>query len=606
MTDSNPVSDDNRSIDRPSWWQRLIPFPDMGAAIVRFPAPAAVAAAAALTVIGDELSLPVFSALDDDWLEAALLLFFSSLLPTLFLEGRGAKTPWPAFAGILGLGLAACWWLLPDRWGPDVDGAAIIAAVAIAMLCGIAAFPNRKANLDTFWIWHQRVILHGLFALVGAALLVIGLIAIERSLDLLFGIDLNDFVIEIVLPAVFLFLVPLSWLAALPVIGTLPAQVGEEDSVILRGISIIARFIAVPLLATYAALLIAYGAKIAIEGALPRNQIGWMVTAFGTTGAAAILALYPDRQGSNAFVRLFWRCWFPVTLLPLGLLAVALWQRVFGYGLTEERVLLAGGFIWLTILAVTYTVMRGARDIRLISGLAAVLLLILSVGPFNLEALSVNNQAGRFLAAASHVDSGQAGEGERRAMKGAIDYLRVYRLPDGVLALATEKGFVAEGEDVEDGRTREITRFLSDHYKLNEVEVATPRPRNQFLALRDGGVVDIASSLRLHGPVSLRGQAANSTTEAAGLTFSLDGTGLAVESQSQRLVVDLEPLFRDARQRDRPLSEMVRLISLDGRVIQIVVQRGTLNRDPGSADDGTTQSNRLSELTFFIVAPDVE
>ena len=607
MTTQNPSAEALVHGETPSWWRRLIPFPDMGAAIVRFPAPAAVAAAAALTVIGDEVSLPVFSGLDDDWLEAALLLFFSSLLPTLALEGREVKPPWPALAGVTGLGLAACWWLLPGRWGPDVDGAAIVAAVAVAMLGGIAAFPFRRPNLDRFWIWHQRVILHAVFALVGAGLLVIGLIAIERSLDLLFGIDLDDLVMEIVLPAVFLFLVPVSWLAAVPAIGTLPRNIGQEDSVILRGISIIARFIAVPLLAIYAGLLIAYGAKIAIEGSLPRNQIGWMVTAFGTTGAAAILALYPDRDGRNAFVRLFWRSWFPVTVLPLGLLAIALWQRVSGYGLTEERVLLAGGFVWLSTLAVTYTLTRGARDIRLISGLAGILLLILSVGPFNLESLSVDNQAGRFLAAAARVDAGQGGDAERRAMKGAIDYLRRYSLPDGVVALAMEKGFAPDGgDDASDGRHRDIARFLSGHYGLDEVRLASPRPRHQFLALRGGGAVEIGSGLRLYGPVALRHGSGSGMAEAAGLTFSLEGPGLVVEGRAQRLAVDLERLFRDSGQRDRPLDEMIRVVSLDGRVVQIVIQRGMLNRDPGPDGDDAQAVSRLSELTFFVIAPEPE
>jgi hypothetical protein len=599
------------SDERTPWWQRLIPFPDMGAAIVRFPAPILVAAAATLMVIGDELNLPFFSDIDDDWLESALLLFFSSLLPTLFLEARRAKAPFAALAGFLGLAVAACWWFLPGSWGPDVDAAAIAAAVAVAMLCGVAAFSLRQPSLDPFWIWHQRAILHGIFAVVGAGILVVGLIAIERSLDLLFGVDLNDLVVEIILPAVFLFLVPVSWLAALAPVETLPDQIGKEDSVILRGISILARFIAVPLLAVYAALLIAYGVKIALESSLPQNQIGWMVTAFGTTGAAAILALYPDRNGANAFVRLFWRWWFPVTLLPLALLAIALWQRISIYGLTEERVLLAAGFAWLTLLAIVFTAMRGARDIRLISGLAGVLLLAVSVGPLNFEALSVRVQTTRFLAAAERVDADQAGEADLRSMKGALDYLRGHRIPDAVATLATSKGFASEDDTgtAGDDRRVEIARFLQAHYELDQVEVASRRPSHMFLSLGGGGAVEVSPGLRLHGPLSLRrahrDDAVGEIVEVTGLSFSLEESALVVQGHGQRLAIDLESLFRDNGQRNRSLDEMVRVVSLGGRAIQIIVLQGTMRRDPASEDDGAaSDGQRLSELTFFVITPD--
>ena len=49
---------------------------------------------------------------------------------------------------------------------------------------------------------------------------------------------------------------------------------------------------------------------------------------------------------------------------------------------------------------------------------------------------------------------------------------------------------------------------------------------------------------------------------------------------------------------------MIRVVSLDGRVIQIVIQRGMLNRDPGPDGDDAQEVSRLSELTFFVIAPE--
>jgi hypothetical protein len=540
------------------WWHRLLPFPDMVQAFARFPAPVLVAAAAALTVVGDELNLPVVSHVDEDWLEAALLLFFTSLLPSLFFEARAFPRLISGLSGLAGLALAMCWWLLPPGWGPGVNGAAVMAGIGMAMLCGIAAFRIRTSNLDPFWIWHQRVFLHGIFAVVGAGLLVLGLLAIDRSLDLLFGIDLNSLVTEIIIPVVFLFLVPVSWLAAIAPVSDLPDRVGAEDTIILKGISLITRFIAVPLLAVYAALLIAYAAKIALDGTLPQNQVGWMVTAFGTTGAAAILALYPDRHGGNGFVRLFWRYWFPVTLLPLGLLGIAIWERVSAYGLTEERVLLVGGFVWLIILALSYTVLRGARDIRLISGLAGLMLLVFSVGPFNLQALSIQSQAGRLIEAAEKLTADASDEVSGHVMKGALDYLRRHDVPDAVVKLATARGFSPDEEGKAD--TAAIQNFLTQEFGLDRIAKQITAPRSISIGLEQGRV-DLGAGLDLHGPFMLQASSDRMKATVGGIELSLSGPTLIVKDGAAEIVLDYAALFEAEPFRNRPLDRMTRRVS---------------------------------------------
>ena len=50
---------------------------------------------------------------------------------------------------------------------------------------------------------------------------------------------------------------------------------------------ILTDFVAVPLLAVYAALLHAYALKILVTGELPRNQIGWMMLVLRARGARA-------------------------------------------------------------------------------------------------------------------------------------------------------------------------------------------------------------------------------------------------------------------------------------------------------------------------------
>jgi hypothetical protein len=81
---------------------------------------------------------------------------------------------------------------------------------------------------------------------------------------------------------------------------------------------------------------------------------------------------------------LYRRCWFIVVLPVALLLAVVVVIRIAEYGLTPSRILLACCALWATCLGSYYAIVRlDGFDIRLITGLASLLLLItaLTAGP---------------------------------------------------------------------------------------------------------------------------------------------------------------------------------------------------------------------------------
>src|SRR5690606_31332160 len=157
-----------------------------------------------------------------------------------------------------------------------------------------------------------------------------------------------------VVPVVLGFLVPFYWLATLPRLADHdPLQLERPDVVATAG-GFAAQFIAAPLLLIYATILHAYAVQIAATQSLPQGLLGWMVLGFVVAGAAAWLVLHPPFLRERPVPRLFRRFWFWLTLIPLVLLAVAIFVRLDAYGLTMERVLVALGGLWAALLAVVF------------------------------------------------------------------------------------------------------------------------------------------------------------------------------------------------------------------------------------------------------------
>ena len=100
----------------------------------------------------------------------------------------------------------------------------------------------------------------------------------------------------------------------------------------MRAAAALVKFVAVPLLLVYTAILYAYAAKIALAWELPKGTLGAMVVGYLFAGAATLLLGYPSRETGGALVRLFWRYWVWLAALPVVLLFVAVSRRIADYG----------------------------------------------------------------------------------------------------------------------------------------------------------------------------------------------------------------------------------------------------------------------------------
>jgi hypothetical protein len=238
---------------------------------------------------------------------------------------------------------------------------------------------------DRFWWLNHRAVASG--AIGGVALLVVslGLLAIERTLAILFGFNIGDLFYRTILPSLLCFFAPIYWLSTLPQLADYDERVLDRPDFLARAVGLLGKFVLIPLLLAYGLILLAYVGQIAITMQLPQGVLGWMVMGFVIAGAGTWLVVHPPFARTSRIVRFFRATWFWLTLLPLALFFVAVFQRVDAYGLTEERVLLGWGGVWASLLALAF--LLGRDDIRFIPGLAAICLLFATSGPWNLENL---------------------------------------------------------------------------------------------------------------------------------------------------------------------------------------------------------------------------
>lgn len=264
---------------------------------------------------------------------------------------------------------------------------------ASILFLGSAPFWRADRNDVAVWDFTHKLWTAVIFTVVGSVIYTAGIFSISFALKSLFGLRMDDFVLEFLLPIGLAFLAPVCWMAMLP-----KHDEDDEDSLrnpgfISRAVGFLGTWILAPLTLIYALILIAYGLKIILAMSLPNGEIGQLVTPFLVIGTLTWLILDPPFIQEKRLARWYGKFWFPLAIPAAILLAIAIFVRIGQYGWTTERYLLVLAAVWAMGIALWFTFRAEAkRDIRIIPGFAALLLAIGSIGPWGADQFSAINQ----------------------------------------------------------------------------------------------------------------------------------------------------------------------------------------------------------------------
>jgi hypothetical protein len=498
-------------------WKRYLDrlAPDMGATLRRFPL--AVLLAAANTIVVLCWINERFDFEPELWARLSAGLASGAVFAVAGVAFRESR-PEARFAGAMLayvlplLVVAAC---LPDWPWLYVPYALPLIAVLWLSLSPVTRLGRGAERDDQQWrFWSLNNAAIATAALAGLAFLVLalGTVAIERSLGVLFGLDTEALFYRWVLPATGLFLVPVYWLSTLPRADAAPTRGTRQPEFIERATGFLGPFVLVPVLLAYALILLAYCVQIGLTLSLPNGMLGWMVLGFTITGAGTWLVLYPSFLDGKLVVRFFRRWWWWLTVLPLVLYALAVWVRVDAYGLTPQRLGLVWGGVWAASLTGLYLLRLG--DIRLIPGLAALVLLVATIGPWNIESWPRADQARRLADVLSTLP--EVTPEDAAAARGAIGYL-AYDGEEGRAALARIIDPRGVTYDPATGNAEMVANALG----LPRIDTPLDPRRT---AIRDRALpVDVAATPLYLGQISAYGMPVDTV---GGLTMQTQGNRL--------------------------------------------------------------------------------
>lgn len=272
-----------------------------------------------------------------------------------------------------------------DHFNMEAGLAHASAITALTLCMFILPFFREKDDISS-WNFTLRLLLAGCTSWIIGGIMCGGIWLLTEAVEELFGIDLSSNWTD-TWCILFLFTLPM-----LLYIGRIPAGEKKHDrtphmSAFLHK-SI--RFLFLPLLGCYLAVLYGYLAKIILEWQLPDGWVSSLVSVLTFGSIAVVLGLYPllFKGASKTDSRIIH--FLPLLILPLlVLMTVGIARRLGDYGVTARRLYLLTLNIWFYLVCIGLLITK-ARRIWWIAASFATFFLLTSVLPVNITSFTGN------------------------------------------------------------------------------------------------------------------------------------------------------------------------------------------------------------------------
>lgn len=248
-------------------------------------------------------------------------------------------------------------------------------------------------QINGFW-QHNKILFIRIFtSILFSGVLYIGLVLALFSLKLLFELEIHE---ELFLD-IYIFIAGIfnTWFF----LSGIPEDFDELDGIEVypKGLKIFAQYILLSLLALYLVILYFYAGKILLSWDWPKGIVSYLIICVSVIGSLTFLLLFPyGNQSGNEWIKKASKLFYVILIPLLVILFIAILMRIDDYGITIKRYVVLFLGIWLCVVC-AYTIL-GKTNIKFIPISLAVMLLLISFGPWGMFSVSEHYQVKRLKA----------------------------------------------------------------------------------------------------------------------------------------------------------------------------------------------------------------
>jgi flagellar biosynthesis protein FliQ len=245
-------------------------------------------------------------------------------------------------------------------------------------------------QLNAFWHYNKILFIRFLTSILYSGFIYLGLIIALTSLKLLFDINIHSqLYLEIWVVTICFFN---TWFF----VGGIPDDfdVLENSYDYPKGLKVFSQYVLLPLIGLYLLILFSYGSKILLTWDWPRGIVSYLIICVSVLGILTFLLLHPyGEQTENAWIKKASKGYYFLLFPLLIIFFIAIFMRINEYGITINRYVILVLGIWLSVVCI-YTAI-GKTNIKFIPSSLAIMLLIISFGPWGMFSVSEKSQVNR-------------------------------------------------------------------------------------------------------------------------------------------------------------------------------------------------------------------
>ncbi len=245
-------------------------------------------------------------------------------------------------------------------------------------------------QLNGFWNYNKILFIRFWTSVLYSGFIYVGLIMALLALKLLFEVKIHD---ELYFD-LYIFIIGFfnTWFF----VAGIPLHFDALDTVeeYPKGLKVFAQYVLLPLLMLYLFILYGYGAKIIALWDWPKGIVSYLIACVSVLGILTVLLLHPyGKLSGNAWISKLSKAYYFILIPLIIILFIAIGMRIEDYGITVNRYVIILLGVWLSIICCYFAI--GKTNIKFIPTSLALILLLMSFGPWSMFSVSERSQSNR-------------------------------------------------------------------------------------------------------------------------------------------------------------------------------------------------------------------